>query len=357
MKADLARVPPDKGTVRRATITDVARRVRVSKSVVSAVLNENQTAVRFSSKTRARILKVIGQIGFQRNPISVALRTGKRKAVGIYLGDPYRLLSHSYGAILVANIQKACASRGYSVVLMPLTQTKCDFRLVDGLILMGRIHGDDEAIRQAAQAVITISWMANLPPEYGTLPIDWSDQSTLVRQSHEMAAQYLYGLGHRHITIIDLKWTTQPAEKIFQQVARKMAMDVRLITVIGKWYDYSYSYLTAALNDQNLPTAFYVFDDEVGQQLINALSRQKVSVPGDVSVLSRETFETEKLNVSGITGITPRREMSIQTLLFQFIDVLEGKHPPKELIMPAAEPRLIERLSCASPRVADNKSG
>lgn len=335
------------------TIADVADRARVSPSVVSAVLNDNQTAVRFSQKTRERILKTVSQLGFQRNPISVALRTAKKRAIGIYLGDPERLLAHAYGAMMVAAVQKACASRGYSAVLMPLTQIKCDFRLIDGLLIMGRSTGDEDAIREAARSVITVG--ARLPPEFNAVPIDESAMSVLLRKSHEMAASYLYGMGHRHIAVVNLKWTSLPAEIVFQEVARKMALEARITALTGKWYDHSYPYLAEALNDRELPTAFYVFDHDIAQYLINALSRRGVSVPGDVSVFSRETFETKKFNALGVTGITINRDASFHSLVNQFIDVLEGKNPGSTIIMPMQEARLIERLSCAPPRNASRK--
>ena len=56
-----------------ATIKDVAQLSKVSATTVSLILNNK--AIRASEETRARVFEAAKQLGYEPNPIAVALIT------------------------------------------------------------------------------------------------------------------------------------------------------------------------------------------------------------------------------------------------------------------------------------------
>ena len=66
------------------TISQVAKRAKVSAATVSRVIN-GSTPV--SDKRRARVLQAIEELGYQPNLLAASLRRGKTKTLGMILPD------------------------------------------------------------------------------------------------------------------------------------------------------------------------------------------------------------------------------------------------------------------------------
>ena len=339
---------PANGGAAKAKLADVARAAGVSTCVVSAVLNGRRSTVRYSPETERKVAAAARRLRYRKDPVSAALRTGRRMVVGIYRGDPARLLTHPYGALQVACYQRALARRGYSALLAPLDiNPDLDMRVMDGLILAGRSEGDEAAVARAARTVPTlghhgISLKCILP--------DPAPVFAAIERSHELAARYLLGLGHRDIVIFDLKWSACPAEELFQRESRAAGVEVRTRMDRGKWFERSYPGLDSFLQAERQPTAYYVFDDDVAQHVIDRLSRRGVSVPGDVSVLSRETHDLEAFAAKGISGVDPQWSVYWESMTNQFLDVIEGARAPGDIRPDMAAPRLIVRASSGPAR-------
>ena len=89
---------------RPPTLRDVAREAGVHVSTVSRVLNDQAAAGRITQDTEERIREVARRLGYRRNTIARALRTGRTLVVGMVVPD-------------VANLYQANITRGAGDVL------------------------------------------------------------------------------------------------------------------------------------------------------------------------------------------------------------------------------------------------
>jgi LacI family transcriptional regulator len=98
---------------RPPTLRDVAREARVHVSTVSRVLNDQAAAGRITPDTEERIKEVARRLGYRRNRIARALRTGRTLVVGMVVPDVANLyqagITRGAGDILYAD--------GYSLIL------------------------------------------------------------------------------------------------------------------------------------------------------------------------------------------------------------------------------------------------
>jgi len=75
----------------RVTARDVAKRVGVSPSTVSRVLNQSRSDL-ISEETRQRVLQTAAQLGYTPDPIARALRGKKSNLLGLIvreIADPF----------------------------------------------------------------------------------------------------------------------------------------------------------------------------------------------------------------------------------------------------------------------------
>ena len=93
------------------TLKDIAKRAGVDPTVVSAVLR-GSGRVRCSAKTKERILALVEEMGYCRNSVASALRSGKTRLIGIAMPSPYL----PFYAAVMTSIQTRLYEAGYTPV-------------------------------------------------------------------------------------------------------------------------------------------------------------------------------------------------------------------------------------------------
>ena len=335
-----------------ATVNDVAQRAGVSDTIVCAVLSPSTAKVRCSSETRRRVIQAAQELGYRRHPFYTAMRTGRTHIIGLYMADASKLLNHPHAAYGLSVVQAALAERGYSPLIAALDNPRiCDFRLMDGLMVLDCRRGEESLIATAAQAVPTFGWLGT---PYDRVDGVYSPPDSLCDQvragNHEIAANYLYDLGHRRIALIEPSGgALHPARSVFQRTADARGAAVELDEVYDRLMSRVYSNTMAFLDREELPTAFYALDDEVAQRIAEKLRWKGLAVPADVSIFSRQTDVPDPVAHTSVTGIFTDWPAVWRGLVHQYLDVIEGKRRVEQIDVSAPAQRVVERTTCAPP--------
>lgn len=101
------------GEKRPPTLRDVAREAGVHVSTVSRVLNDQAAAGRITRDTEDRIREVASRLGYRRNVIARALRTGRTLVVGMVVPD----IANLYQAGITRGAGDVLYADGYSLIL------------------------------------------------------------------------------------------------------------------------------------------------------------------------------------------------------------------------------------------------
>lgn len=126
---------------KRVTITDVARRANVSRTLVSFVLNGRSDV---SVTTRARILQAIEDLGYRPN--AVARNLARRRAGAIGIVCDMETYQDALGMQLLAAILTASAEMSQRVMLIPnddrQIQEVAEDHVADGMIFLDERTSD-----------------------------------------------------------------------------------------------------------------------------------------------------------------------------------------------------------------------
>jgi LacI family transcriptional regulator len=95
----------------KLTIADIAKQAGVSKATVSRVLNRREDGV--GDDTRARILKILADTGFQPSATARCLATGESRSIGLIIPD----IANPFFALLVRGAEAVLNQEGYSLFL------------------------------------------------------------------------------------------------------------------------------------------------------------------------------------------------------------------------------------------------
>lgn len=133
--------------MKQATIYDISHKAGVSIATVSRVLNDSS---KVSPKTKARVLEVMEEFGYEPNVFARGLGTGSMKTIGILCAD----VADIYLANAVSFLERELSQEGFESLLSCTgyeykDKVKCmrmmESRKVDAVIMVGSHYIEDSA--------------------------------------------------------------------------------------------------------------------------------------------------------------------------------------------------------------------
>lgn len=159
-----------------ASINDVAKKAKVSKSTVSLVINKNGYV---SEQTRERVEKAIEELGYTPSRLAQGLSKRHSGLVAVVVPD----VAHPYFSTLVKSIEQRLAVREYMTIVCSAKENEATERwyvdmlnrkIVDGIITAGHTI-DQEAYRDSGRPIVSVDRYI-------------SDSIPIVQADHEQAA-------------------------------------------------------------------------------------------------------------------------------------------------------------------------
>ena len=94
----------------KATIHDIAEKLKITASTVSRALNDNP---RISEATKKKVLKIAKQLNYQPNHIASALRSGKSRLIGVIVPTANR----NFFSSVIRGIEEIANSLNYKIII------------------------------------------------------------------------------------------------------------------------------------------------------------------------------------------------------------------------------------------------
>ena len=98
---------------KKTTLLDIAKKLNVSKTLVSLVLNGKGKQYRINPETSGKVLALAKKLNYKPNQMARGLRTGKSKTIGLIVSD----ISNPLFASLCRHIEDLAESNDYHVVM------------------------------------------------------------------------------------------------------------------------------------------------------------------------------------------------------------------------------------------------
>jgi DNA-binding LacI/PurR family transcriptional regulator len=328
-----------------ARLADVAREAEVSISAASVVLGGSSRTIGVSAQTRRRVLDAAARLGYVPSPAAVSLSTGRTNTLGLLINRPAEYLTHPNGALTLVSMCSSAAELGYQVLLIGFKdEAPVDARLIDACIVIGWVDAD--CARRLERLAARIPVVTTYRPIPGAV---FASTEGAAGAAGDLAAEYLYGLGHRRIAVVETT-SSRPESERFRAVARRDRLRVDLLSFTDHWRDRLYPSVEAIARLDPPPTAIWAFDDDYARALIARLARDGRRVPEELSVFSGQTHAAGFQSAPALTGVDGHHEREYASIVRVLIESLrQGNGTISDIVLPAATPELIVRESCAPP--------
>lgn len=284
-----------------ATIKDIANIVGVSPSTISRVLNYDDT-LNVLEETKVRIFEVAKELDY----VSVRNRKkNKVRNIGIVqwytqdqeIEDPY------YLTIRLA-IERRLNSESVNIVKIYDNKISEDLESVDGIIAIGKFS--NEEVERIGNITNNIVFVDSSPEnnKYDSVVVDFT------KAVYE-SLDYLMELGHKKIGYIGGRefYRDGTASKVDpREIAFKTYMINKGIynedyVRIGGFLIKDGHDLTRDIikNSKERPTAFFLGNDTMAVGAYNALAKENLSIPEDISVISFNDIPSSKYLIPSLT--------------------------------------------------------
>lgn len=280
---------------RPVTMSDVARRAKVSQSTVSFVINDTP-GVRIAPATRDRVLAAVQELGYRRNAMATGLRTGTSAVIGFISDD---IATTPFAGQVIGGAQDAAWAQR-NILLVVNTGSSPDVeREAIALMLEHRVRG-----------IVYSTWYhrpVELPPGIEEVPVmlvncyvrDGGVPSVVSDelQGGRLATEVLLQHGHRRIGFLNAPESEAPAT--FQRLAGHrealatagIAFDPDLVTRVDAEQEGGYAGAMALLDRPDRPSALFCYNDRVAMGAYAAIAQLGLRIPEDVAVVGFDNQE------------------------------------------------------------------
>jgi DNA-binding LacI/PurR family transcriptional regulator len=310
----------------RVTISDIARRLAISKASVSYALNGRPGV---SSETRAKVLELADELGFQASSAAVALSASRSGTIGLVIArDPSVITAEGYYMRTLFGVERYLNEADGSLLLRLTGERGEDLevyrrwarqRRVDGFLLFDEFDDDPRVPLLAS---------LGMPGVLVTSRQTGDEIGRLITPEVETVTvflDHLRALGHQRIAHI-----SGPMRYVHERVRADLLTaegDRRGMEVVHVEGTYAYesgaAWTRELLTAADRPTALLAGNDIMATAALRVAGELGLRVPDDVSMLAWDDSVLCVVARPRLTamdhGLVEKARLATD-LLFQLID-------------------------------------
>lgn len=334
----------------RATIVDIARKLKLSAMTVSRALNGKPEV---QEKTRARVIRCATALGYQPHRWARSLVTKRSSIIGVVIPD----IAHSYFAEITFGIEEVIDKAGYDILLChsrgDAEREKEEINTLVGSRVDGLIIASEQPVRdpgpfiELKQRDIPFVLIDRFFPKSRFDAVRVDD-----RVVGRLATQCLIQIGHERIAHIQ---GPNVSTAIFRYRGYLDALKSAHISVNRNWIVAGDFYIEGGraamkklLELDPRPTGVFAANDPMAIGAVYACRDAGLRVPEDISIVGAGNIEGQHHPNPFVTTLDwPREELgrTAATLLLAVINE-PGRATSTVKVF---EPRLLLRQSTAQP--------
>jgi len=327
---------------RALTIQDVAKTAVVSQSTVSRVLNGKDDV---ASDTQARIMKVIGKMGYTSSLAARSMRSHRKNLIGLVVPD----IGFPYSIEIMKGVNRAIAESKFDLLLYTTGDVQKNGTALHEQhyvsLLNNSITDGVLIVASAAAEFITNAPIVAVDPH--VINPNYPSVQGMNYQGALAVMEYLMGLGHRRIGFISGRPEIGSALRRLKGyrdalTSAGVAVDEELIKPGDFTQKTACKQASHLLQMDNPPTAIFAANDQSAIGVIEAAEGLGVRIPDDLSVVGFDNISEARY--LGLTTVDQFLEEMGYVAMQMLIKLINGE--TLDLDVHKMQTKLVVRSSC-----------
>jgi DNA-binding LacI/PurR family transcriptional regulator len=335
---------------KRVTSSDIARRVGVSRTTVSFVLNQ---VAGVNADTKARVLAAARELGYVPNSAARMLVSGRSQTLGLVISRADLLCIDAFIPQLIYGIGKVCNLFQYKLLVEAVEEASSAYsyldiahsKRIDALLVLNPQATDKALMKLIDTRFPVIIFGSVQHPKENSISIDDSGAA-------QKATAHLISLGHRqiaHISYAPLSYLAADARfRGYRKALKegKIAFAKSLFSAGNFSSESGFEAMKKILDRGIQPTALFASNDTVAIGAMAAIRSAGLRVPDDISVVGFDDLPFAAFTNPPLTTVrSPAKELG-EYAARAAISLLDGKKfGVQSDVVPL---NLIIRESCAA---------
>ncbi len=277
------------------TIHDIAKKVGVSPSTVSRVINGKAT---ISSETKEKIFAAMEELNFHPSSLARNLATGSSQAIALIINaEDTKSFANQFFNRSVFGIEKIAQARGFNLIIT--NDNSADGSPVEQLVYAKKADGI--IIPPAIVTPKLISRLRKLhfpfvilgEPAISKNEVNWVDVNNA--QGSELAVQHLAAQGYQSIAFIgesqDLVFMRNRVNGFRTGLeAQRLELTDGFIAECDGTHESACQAALALLEKNLRPDAFICSDNAIAYGVISAVKKKGLHIPGEIGVVTFDNY-------------------------------------------------------------------
>lgn len=326
---------------KRFSITNIARKLNISVTAVSFILNGKAEENRISKDLTAKVLKFADEVGYVPNHLAKSLRTGKTNIIGLIVED----ISNPFFANVARQIEEEANKKGYKIFYCSSEsepgKTKelikvFRERQVDGYIITPSVGIEEDILslqKDQSHVILFDRYLPGINTNYVVVDNEGGTYNAIKHLIHE---------GYKKIGFVTLvseqtqmKGRMEGYKKALDENNRKYFIKkVQFHEDREKMVQQIVSFLKAKPEID----AIFFATNYLGIRGLEALNRLNYKIPGDIGVVSFDDHELFRLYTPSITVVAQPVEQMSKKIINILLDQLKKNDQLsefKQFVLPA----------------------
>ncbi len=342
--------------MKKTSLSDIAKHLGVSKTLVSFVLNGKGKEFRISEDICKKVLQVAKDLNYQPNRIAQGLRTGKTNTIGLIIAD----IANPFFGILGREIEQEAARYGYRVIFCSSDENPEKSRQQIAMLQQSQVDGyiisppmnSEEQIRVLAMGQVPLVLIDRYFPEI--------ECSYIVIDNFDAAYQatnHLLARGRKKIAnitvnlnLVNMKERTEGYKQALRDAS--IPVDESLIKVLP--FSHENKDVAKAIKElvgkpgNKKVDAILFSTSKLGINGIESITAMGLKIPDDIAIVSFDNPDAYKICVSPVTVVNqPLKEIG-KTAVQLIINELKHPETISKIQKIILKTDLIIRKSCGS---------
>ncbi|MCB2220847.1 MAG: LacI family transcriptional regulator [Bacteroidetes bacterium] len=338
--------------MKKASLQDIATSLKVSKSLVSFVINGLGDEKGIKSETQQRVLKRARELNYKPNFIARGLRLGKSNTIGLIVAD----ISNNFYAKIARRVEEVASARGYNVIFCSSDEDEkkevgliemLRERQVDGLLISTTQKGSSfftQLKKEQFPFVLFDRQLPRLNTNYvGVANFEAARDAVdlLIRNRYHQIG--LLKISPSHLSSV------REREAGYREALKNNGLRFHSDLVKEISYENIYNETHQALTQwvqRELPVgAIFTINNNIAVACLETLRTLHMRIPDDVALISFDDIDLFRLVHPSITALAQPVEDIGERAVNILLDLIEDENQQKmrHEILPA---RLISRGSC-----------
>ncbi len=328
-----------------ANINDIAKKLGLSITTISRVLNGKADQYRIGKATQLKVKELAEELDYVPNEFAANLRSGKSKTIALFIPT----ISNPFFAKIASDLNKELRAMEFMTIFSESDEDelveeeilkKLRSKNIEGLLIAPCGSSSKEIIRlhdKGLPIVCFDRYFDSIDIPYVATDNLWGSYS---------ATKYLIENGHRNIACIQGNKFSMPNIKRVEGYSKAMKeANINKLYIAGEKFDEQNGYLETKIllqNKENI-SAIFTLSNTIAIGSLKALKEEGVKVPQDISLITFDDAPYQELFSTPITCVA-QPFMDISKIAIKML-IAELNNEPLTTTQILLKPKIIYRDS------------